>query len=223
MTMTKKMRIAPSILSANFACLAADIAKVESCAELLHLDVMDGHFVPNITFGPPLVKSVRASTRMFLDVHLMISDPDFYAEPFVKAGADNLTFHIEVAKEPVKLVEKIRKLGIGVSVSLNPDTPAESLEPVIDLVDMVLVMTVMPGFGGQPFREDCLPKIEKILKRRPGVLLEVDGGINDETIGRVVRAGADTFVAGTAVFGAPQPEEAVKKLREMIKAAQQHG
>jgi len=221
--MTKKMRIAPSILSANFACLAADIAKVEPCAELLHLDVMDGHFVPNITFGPPLVKSVRANTRMFLDVHLMISDPDFYAEPFVKAGADNLTFHIEVAKEPVKLVEKIRKLGIGVSVSLNPDTPAESLEPVIDLVDMVLVMTVMPGFGGQPFREDCLPKIEKILKRRPEVLLEVDGGINDETIGRVVRAGADTFVAGTAVFGAPQPEQAINKLREIIKAAQHYG
>jgi ribulose-phosphate 3-epimerase len=223
MDMTKKMRIAPSILSANFACLAADIAKVEPCAELLHLDVMDGHFVPNITFGPPLVKSVRANTRMFLDVHLMISDPDFYAEPFVKAGADNLTFHIEVAKEPVKLVEKIRKLGIGVSVSLNPDTPAESLEPVIDLVDMVLVMTVMPGFGGQPFREDCLPKIEKILKRRPEVLLEVDGGINDETIGRVVRAGADTFVAGTAVFGAPQPEQAINKLREIIKAAQHYG
>jgi ribulose-phosphate 3-epimerase len=221
--MTKKMRIAPSILSANFACLAADIAKVESCAELLHLDVMDGHFVPNITFGPPLVKSVRANTRMFLDVHLMISDPDFYAEPFVKAGADNLTFHIEVAKEPVKLVEKIRKLGIGVSVSLNPDTPAESLEPVIDLVDMVLVMTVMPGFGGQPFREDCLPKIEKILNRRPEVLLEVDGGINDETIGRVVQAGADTFVAGTAVFGDPQPEQAIRKLKEIIKAAQHYG
>jgi ribulose-phosphate 3-epimerase len=221
--MTKKMRIAPSILAANFGCLASDIAKVEPHAELLHLDVMDGHFVPNITFGPPLVKSVRSCTKMFLDVHLMISDPDFYVEPFAKAGASNLTFHIEVAKDPVKLVEKIRKLGVGASVSLNPDTPAESLEPVIDLVDMVLVMTVMPGFGGQAFREDCLPKIEKIIKRRPGVILEVDGGINEETIGRVVRAGGDTFVAGTAVFGDPEPARAIQKLRDMIKAAQSHG
>jgi len=213
------MRIAPSILSANFACLAADIARVEACADLLHLDVMDGHFVPNITFGPPLVKCIRENTKLFLDVHLMISDPDQYAEPFIKAGADNLTFHIEVAKDPAGLVKKIRELGAGASVSLNPDTPADSLEPVIDLVDMVLVMTVMPGFGGQAFRADQLPKIEKILRRRPGVRIEVDGGINEETIPLTVRAGADTFVAGTAVFKASDPAQAVIKLREIANAA----
>ncbi|MFA5865810.1 MAG: ribulose-phosphate 3-epimerase [Phycisphaerae bacterium] len=217
--MTKNMRIAPSILSANFACLAADIARVEACADLLHLDVMDGHFVPNITFGPPLVKCIRENTKLFLDVHLMISDPDQYAEPFIKAGADNLTFHIEVAKDPAGLVKKIRELGAGASVSLNPDTPADSLEPVIDLVDMVLVMTVMPGFGGQAFRADQLPKIEKILRRRPGVRIEVDGGINEETIPLTVRAGADTFVAGTAVFKASDPAQAVIKLREIANAA----
>ncbi len=222
-TMTaKKMRMAPSILSANFACLAADIARVESCADILHLDVMDGHFVPNITFGPPLVKCIRKNTKLFLDTHLMITDPEKYAEAFAKAGASSLTFHIEVAKDPVGVVRKIRSLGIGVGVSLNPDTPAESLEPVIDLVDMVLVMTVMPGFGGQDFREDCLPKIRKIVQRRPDVLLEVDGGINEQTIPRVVRAGADTFVAGTAVFGEPDPAQAVIRLRDLANAARNH-
>jgi ribulose-phosphate 3-epimerase len=218
--MNKTMRIAPSVLSANFACLAADIARVEPCADILHLDVMDGHFVPNITFGPPLVKCIRANTKLYLDTHLMITDPDFYVEPFVRAGASSLTFHIEVAKDPVALVARMRKLGIGVAVSLNPDTPADTLEPVIDLVDMVLVMTVMPGFGGQAFREDCLPKIKKIRERRPDISVEVDGGINDETIERVVRAGADTFVAGTAIFGDPDPVQAIHRMRTLIRAAQ---
>jgi len=220
---TKKIRMAPSILSANFACLAADIARIEPYSDILHLDVMDGHFVPNITFGPPLVKCIRKNTKMFLDTHLMISEPERYIEPFAKAGASSLTFHIEVAKDPVGLVKKIRDLGVEVGVSLNPDTPAEALEPVIDLVDMVLVMTVMPGFGGQEFRDDCLPKITKIMTRRPEVSIEVDGGINDQTISKVVSAGGDTIVAGTAVFGAPEPEKAVEKLRQIAKAAQHNG
>jgi len=180
---------------------------------------MDGHVVPNITFGPPLVKCIRKNTTLFLDAHLMIEEPERYIEPFIKAGADNITFHIEVARDAVGLVRRIRELGAQASVSLNPDTPAESLEPVIDLVDMVLVMTVMPGFGGQEFRADCLPKIEKIYRRRPEVLIEVDGGISEETIVRTVRAGADTFVAGTAIFGAADPAEAARRLREQAEAA----
>jgi len=220
--MSKKMRMAPSILSANFACLAADIARVAPEADLLHLDVMDGHFVPNITFGPPLVKCIRKNTKLFLDAHLMIAEPEKYIEPFIQAGADNVTFHIEVARDAVGLVRRIRELGAQVGVSLDPDTPAESLEPVIDLVDMVLVMTVKSGFGGQAFREDCLPKIERIYRRRPEVFIEVDGGINEETIGRTVRAGADTFVAGTAVFGAADPAQAAKRLRELAEGALVH-
>jgi ribulose-phosphate 3-epimerase len=220
--MTKKMRIAPSVLSADFAHLANDIAKVES-GDILHLDVMDGHYVPNITFGPPLVKCIRATTKMFLDVHLMIDNPYKYAEAFVKAGADNLTFHIEVAKDPVGLVRQIRDLGVQVGVSLDPETPAELLEPVIDLVDMVLVMTVKPGFGGQAFKEEVLPKITQIAKRRPDVAIEVDGGISEKTLARVVKAGADTFVAGSAVFGTPDPAATILKFREIIKSVVMNG
>jgi ribulose-phosphate 3-epimerase len=221
--MTKQIRIAPSILSANFACLGEDIAKVEPCAELLHLDVMDGHYVPNITFGPPLVKCVRKITKMFLDVHLMIDNPEKYIEPFAKAGADNLTFHIEATRDPIGLIRRIRELGVQVGVSLDPGTPAEALEPVIDLVDMVLVMTVQPGFGGQAFREDMLPKIEALLKRRPEVIMEVDGGIAEDTLPKVVRAGADTFVAGSAIFGKPDPGKEVMRFKEIIRTVQQNG
>jgi ribulose-phosphate 3-epimerase len=217
------MRIAPSILSANFAYLAADIAKVEPYADLLHLDVMDGHYVPNITFGPPLVKCVRGISKLFLDVHLMIDNPEKYIEAFAKAGADNLTFHIEATRDPVGLVRKIRDLGVQASVSLDPGTPAEALEPVIDLVDMVLVMTVQPGFGGQAFREDMLPKIEKILRRRPEVILEVDGGVAEDTLLKVVRAGADTFVAGSAIFGQPDPGATVMKFKKIIEAELRNG
>ena len=219
--MAKKMRIAPSVLSANFAHLADDIAKVES-GDILHLDVMDGHYVPNITFGPPLVKCIRSTTKMFLDVHLMIDNPEKYIEAFAKAGADNLTFHIEVARDPVGLVRQIRDQGVQVGVSLDPETPAELLEPVIDLVDMVLVMTVKPGFGGQSFKEEVLPKITQIARRRPEVLVEVDGGIGENTLARVVKAGADTFVAGSAIFGTPDPAATILKFREIIKLAVCH-
>jgi ribulose-phosphate 3-epimerase len=214
--MGRRPRIAPSILAADFANLADEIAKVEDNADLLHLDVMDGHYVPNITFGPPIVECVRSITKLFLDTHLMIDNPEKFIKPFAEAGSDNITFHIEVTKEPKKLVEDIRRFGKSVGVSLDPDTPDSMLEPVIDLVDMVLVMTVVPGFGGQAFREDMLPKIERIRRRRKDVFIEVDGGIGEKTIRRVWDAGADTFVAGTSVFRSSNPGQAILKLKETI-------
>ena len=213
-----RIRIAPSILSANFAALAEDIAKVAPYADMLHLDIMDGHFVPNITFGPPLVASIRKMTGLFLDTHLMIEEPQKYIEPFAEAGADNLTIHIEVTKQAAKLIERIHRLGKSAGITLNPDTPIERIEPVLDLVDMVLIMTVQPGFGGQGFRTDCVPKMEWVRRRREDVAIEVDGGINEETIPLAVRAGADTIVAGTAVFGETDPGLAVIKLRELAES-----
>ncbi len=213
--MDKEIRIAPSILSADFARLADDIAKVEPYTDILHLDVMDGHFVPNITFGPPLVKCVRKVTNLFLDAHLMIEEPARYIEAFVKAGADNITFHIEVEADPIMLVKMIKEFGAQASVSLRPDTSVEELEPVIDIVDMVLVMTVMPGFGGQAFRRDMLPKIEQIRKRKEDLCIQVDGGINEETIVDVIKAGGNNIVAGTAVFGADDAGKATQRLKEI--------
>ncbi len=219
--MDKQIRIAPSILSADFARLADDIARVEPYTDILHLDVMDGHFVPNITFGPPLVKCVRRVTKLFLDAHLMIEEPAKYIEAFIKAGADNITFHIEVAENPLMLVKMIKEFGAQVSVSLRPDTSAEELEPVIDIVDMVLVMTVMPGFGGQEFRRDMLGKIEQIRNRREELCIQVDGGINEKTIVDVIKAGANNIVAGTAVFGAQDAGLATKRLKEIAIDAQE--
>jgi len=213
----RRIRIAPSILAANFACLAEEIKKVEPHVEMLHLDVMDGHFVPNITFGPPLVASVRKMTDLYLDVHLMIDQPEKYIEPFAQAGADNLTFHIEIVREPGKLIERIRGLGKDAGVSLNPDTPVESLEPVVDIVDMVLAMTVPAGFGGQTFREEVLDKVTALRDRRADLAIEVDGGINAHTIPLAVQAGADTIVAGTAVFGADDPGSEVVKLKQLAE------
>jgi len=218
-TTMPKIRMAPSILSADFAALAEDIAKVEPYAEIIHLDVMDGHFVPNITFGPPLVKSVRKVTDKFLDAHLMIEEPQKYIERFAEAGADNITVHIEISDRPEKLIEQIRKTGKQAGITLNPGTPVESIERVLDLVDMVLVMTVQPGFGGQEFREECLPKMEWIRQRCPELPIEVDGGINELTIPRAVRAGADTIVTGSAVFGAGDPAREVLKLKRLAEEA----
>jgi len=216
-----RIRIAPSILAANFAALAEDIAKVRGCAELLHLDVMDGHFVPNITFGPPLVASLRKITDIFLDVHLMIEHPSKYIVPFAEAGADNITFHIEATDQPAELIREIRRLGKQAGVTLNPDTPVECLEPVVDLVDMALVMTVEAGFGGQAFLENCLSKVSWLRRRRADLPIEVDGGINRRTIPLAVAAGADTIVAGTAVFGSADPAGAVQELKQL--AEQAHG
>ena len=213
------IRIAPSILDANFCELGREIEAVEAAgADLLHLDVMDGHFVPNLSIGVPIVKAVANCTDLFLDAHLMIEQPERYAAAFVEAGADSITFHIEVAPQPRALIRQIRDLGAKVGVSLNPGTPAGQILEIVDDVDIVLVMTVWPGFGGQKFITDCLEKIEQIAARLSAAQwLEVDGGINPETAPLAVAAGADTLVAGSAIFRGGNPAENLRHLRQVAQ------
>lgn len=208
------IRIAPSLLSADFSDLARNVAKIETAgATMIHLDVMDGHFVPNISFGVPVIKSLRPRTKLFFDAHLMISEPARYADAFIKAGCDHLTFHIEVAEKPRELVEEVHRLGASAGVCLNPTTPVASIERILDIVDLVLVMSVWPGFGGQKFMAEVLPKVSELRSRLgPHQRLQIDGGIDENTIGAAAKAGADTFVAGTAVFGKPDPVAAMKNL-----------
>ena len=215
------VRVVPSLLAADFSRLEQDVATVEQAgAKVLHLDVMDGHFVPNISFGVPVIASLRKRTGMFLDAHLMIEEPRRYAEAFVKAGCDHITFHIEVTKEPEVVVRHIRELGVSVGVSLNPTTPAAAIDTIIAAVDMVLVMSVWPGFGGQTFIRDVLPKVGELSRRlRRDQRLQIDGGIDVETIGPAAQAGADTFVAGTAVFGQSDPPAAMARLHQLALAA----
>ncbi len=215
------IRIAPSLLAADFARLAEQVGIVESAgAEVLHLDVMDGHFVPNISFGVPVIASLRKRTRMFLDAHLMITEPKRYAEAFVKAGCDHITFHSETVDNPQDLIEHIRRFNVSVGVSLNPTTPVARIEPILDSVDMVLVMSVWPGFGGQSFITDVLPKVTE-LRRRLGEhqRLQIDGGIDVTTIAQAASAGADTFVAGTAIFRQPDPAAAMRELHRLALEA----
>jgi ribulose-phosphate 3-epimerase len=225
--------MAPSVLSADFARLYEQVAAVESAgAEILHLDVMDGHFVPNISFGVPVIKSLRKCSKLFFDAHLMITEPKRYAEAFVKAGCDHMTFHTEVTQEPEAVVEHIRGLGASVGVCLNPTTPISAIEPILDTVDLVLVMSVWPGFGGQSFINDVLPKVAELHERlAEHQRLEIDGGIDPDTIGPAASAGADTFVAGSAIFGAPDPVAAMlrlqglatKTVKQQTKAGRKHG
>ncbi len=216
-----RIRMAPSLLSADFARLKDEVQAIEAAgAEILHLDVMDGHFVPNISFGVPVIEKLRPISKLFFDTHLMISDPVKYAEPFAKAGCDLLTFHIEVAPEPMAVANRIRSLGVRVGVTLNPDTPASALHPVIGAADLVLVMSVWPGFGGQKFIESSLDKLRALRALlRPDQRLEIDGGIGRSTIESVVRAGADTLVAGSAIFGQPDPPAAMADLLRLAEAA----
>lgn len=211
------IRMAPSLLAADFSRLEQEVAAIEAGgATVLHLDVMDGHFVPNISFGAPVIASLRKCSKMFFDAHLMITEPKRYAESFAKAGCDLITFHIEVTDEPLVLVEHIRNLGVAVGVSLNPTTPVGSIQSIIDAVDLVLVMSVWPGFGGQKFIEDVLEKIREIKGRLgPHQRLEIDGGVDVATIGLAAKAGADTFVAGTAIFRQADPVKAMHELERL--------
>ncbi len=212
------LKIAPSILSADFAKLKEEITEVEQGgADLIHVDVMDGHFVPNITIGPLVVEAIKPITALPLDVHLMIEHPDQYIENFVKSGADIISVHAEATKHLHRTVHLIKGLGAKAAVALNPATPLESLDYVLEDLDMVLLMTVNPGFGGQSFITSVLPKIKQLKDRITqlglNIDIEVDGGINDKTIDSVVEAGANVIVAGSYVFGQKNREKAILSLK----------
>ena len=216
------MRITPSILNADFSRLGAEIARVPS-ADAIHVDVMDNHFVPNLTIGLPVVESLRAVTDHILDIHLMIEDPDRWAPAYAKAGAESVTFHVEAARAPVRLARRLRAAGARAGVALNPATPASAISHLLGEVDTVLVMSVEPGFGAQPFLDLVLPKVAQLRQSISAADLEIwiqmDGGGSLETIERCVEAGADTFVAGSAVFRCDDPDQMVERLRTLAESA----
>ncbi|HTN56488.1 MAG TPA: ribulose-phosphate 3-epimerase [Microbacterium sp.] len=215
-------RINPSILAADFVNMQRDLARIAS-ADFAHVDVMDNHFVPNLTFGPQMVERIQATSPLPLDVHLMITDPDRWAPGYAELGAASVTFHLEAAADPVALARRLRKMGARAGVAIKPGTAGEALYEILDEFDQVLVMTVEPGFGGQGFMPETMPKLralrDEARRRGSSVWLQVDGGISDATIAQAAEAGADTFVAGSAVYGAPDIEAAVTRLRELARAA----
>lgn len=211
------VKIAPSILSADFARLGAAVEAVEPAADWIHVDVMDGHFVPNITIGPPVVASLRSVTSLPLDCHLMISDPAAYVDAFADAGADSLSVHVEAVPDPLPAFERMRSRGLGCGLVMNPATPFAAVEPFLEEVDVLLAMTVQPGFGGQKFRADVLPKIEQaaaaIARRGLRTQIEVDGGVGPGTARLVADAGATVLVAGSAIFDHDDPAVAAAAIR----------
>jgi ribulose-phosphate 3-epimerase len=222
------LKIAPSILSADFSRLKDEIQAVEAAgADWLHVDVMDGHFVPNITIGPVVVESIRKVTKIPLDVHLMITDPDKYAPEFIKAGADWVSIHPDTCQDPNLSLKKIRELGAKASIAVNPDVPLEKVTGCLPNVDMILMMTVFPGFGGQAFIPDVLPKIEQVRKvidqKKLSILVEADGGIKADNIDRVVRAGAEVIVSGSGIFKTPNYAETIRRMRKAVGMVMEDG
>nr|WP_277985760.1 ribulose-phosphate 3-epimerase [Microbacterium protaetiae] len=212
-------RINPSILAADFVNMQAELARI-AAADFVHVDVMDNHFVPNLTFGPQMVERIQATSPVPLDVHLMIDDPDRWAPGYAELGAASVTFHLEAAAEPVALARRLRAIGARAGVAVKPATAVEGLFDMLDDFDQILIMTVEPGFGGQSFMPETMPKLRRLRdeaqRRGAQVWLQVDGGIAPSTIAQAAEAGADTFVAGSAVFGADDPEQAIRALRSTV-------
>ncbi|GAB2508753.1 ribulose-phosphate 3-epimerase [Microbacterium petrolearium] len=221
MTLPQAPRINPSILSADFANMQSELARI-SGADFVHVDVMDNHFVPNLTFGPQMVQRIQATSPVPLDVHLMIDDPDRWAPGYAELGAASVTFHLEAAADPLALAARLREIGARAGVAVKPATPVEQLFDHLDAFDQILVMTVEPGFGGQSFLADQMPKLRSLAdearRRGSDVWLQVDGGISADTIAQAAAAGADTFVAGSAVYGADDIDAAIAALRDAAAA-----
>ena len=215
------VKIAPSLLAADFARLEADVAAIEPFVDWLHLDVMDGHFVPNISFGMPIISSLRKVSDLYFDCHLMISNPETYLDALAEAGADLVTMHIEVVSDPASAAAKARKAGLDFGLACSPSTPFEEIAPYVEICDLILVMSVEPGFGGQSFMDDMLDKVRKarewVEERGLRADIQIDGGITAATAAKAAAAGANVFVAGTTVFAADDPSAAVGELRRVTE------
>lgn len=215
-------KISPSMLASDYANLETELKKCsDGGAQLIHLDVMDGHFVPNISIGAPVIAAMKRVCTVPFDVHLMISDPYFYADDFIKAGADIITFHTECDSDISSVIDKITYGGCRASLAVKPDTPIEAVYPYLDRLSMVLVMTVEPGFGGQSFMDGVMPKIAKLREKCPELDIQVDGGVNETTVRTAAAAGANVFVAGSAVFKSSDPAATISALRENARQAAQ--